>query len=232
MVFFDVFYFKMLLLLLLIDVIRFVLLLAILGIASYHDVRTREVPDYLWIVGGIIGAVLYVFDWNQVDYFVLFSMGTGCAIACLVWKLFPMGDADALAILVASIVCPVSFGTVMSPVVIFFGGLIFEHLYAFFYNLRYNVADMVGKGGTNRIFGNVHNSWITKVMALYSVHLRRSHERFTFCAERRCNGKRYIDLKTPPADSEYEIRTGVFVTWAMPAFPFMTAAFVLGALFA
>ncbi len=81
------------------ELLRFVILLAMLGAASYHDVRTREIPDYIWIVGGVAGAALYIFDWSAVDYFVLFSMGTGGAMALLAWRFFPMGEADVLAIL-------------------------------------------------------------------------------------------------------------------------------------
>ena len=207
------------------EIPRLILMLAILGIASYHDVRTREVPDYIWVIGGILGALLYIFDWNEVDFFVLFTIGTGCIIALLIWKFFPMGDADVLAILTVSVVYPVSFGAVMNPVIVFFGGMILEHMAAFFYNLRYNVEDTVR---SRRIFECVEISNMARIMAFYSVHLRRGHEKFTFCAECKSNSKRKISLKTPSAESDYETRTGVFVTWAMPALPFMMASFVFG----
>ena len=207
---------------------RIVLLVAVLGVASYHDVRSREIPDYVWIIGGGIGAVLYVFDWYKVDHYVLFSIGTGLVIAFLVWRLFPMGDADALAMVTVSVACPVSFGVVMNPPVIFLGGLFLEHMCAFFYNVRYNLCDALRSG--SRLFDGVGNSCLGKAMAFYSVHRRRGHERFTFCAERMCDGRRHISFKTPPADSAYETRTDVFVSWAIPACPFMLAAFVLGVL--
>ena len=211
------------------EIPRLILMLAILGIASYHDVRTREAPDYIWVIGGILGALLYVFDWNEVDFFVLFTIGMGCIIALLIWKFFPMGDADVLAILTVSVVYPVSFGAVMNPVMVFFGGMILEHMAAFFYNLRYNMEDMIR---SRRIFECVEVSKISRIMAFYSVHLRRGHEKFTFCAECKSNGKRKISLKAPSAESDYETRTGVFVTWAMPALPFMTASFVFGLIIA
>ena len=209
------------------DVLRLVLLVAIMGIASYHDVRSREIPDYVWIIGGGIGAILYIFDWHSVDHYVLFSIGMGFVIAFLIWRLFPMGDADALAIITVSVACPVSFGAVMNPPVVFLGGLFLEHMYAFFYNVRYNLADALGPMG---LFGGVENSRLGKAMAFYSVHRKRNHEKFTFCAERVCNGKKHISFKTPPADSDYETRQGVFVSWAMPACPFMLAALMLGIL--
>ena len=213
------------------DIPRLILLGIVLGIASYHDVRHREIPDYIWIVGGGAGAVLYVFDWHEVDLFVIFTMGVGGAIALLIWKMFPMGEADVLGIITASVVYPVSHDVVMVPVTIFFGGLILEHITAFFYNIRYNLEDVIrGK----KIFCKVTCSHgiITKIMAFYSVHKRRGHEKFTFCAEEHTtnkNGtcKRRLSLRTPSPDSDFETRTGVFVSWAMPAFPFMLISFVL-----
>ena len=138
---------------------------------------------------------------------------------------FPWGGADALAVLTVSVVYPVSFDTVITPAAAFFGGLVLEHMAAFFYNVRYNTEDAV----RGRLFAGVCVPWHVKVAAFYSVHRRRPHERFTFCAEAAESGRRSISLRTPPPDSEYEQRSGVFVTWAMPALPFMLAATVSGA---
>lgn len=203
-------------------------MIAILGVASYHDVRTREIPDHIWIIGGGLGAILYVFDWDDVDSFVMYSMALGGIIALVMWRLFPMGEADVLGVLVSSVVYPVSFDVIMIPAVIFFGGLILEHLAAFFYNVRYNAADMIRTG---ELYQGVDNSLFVKILAFYSVHKKRPHERFAFCAEHTQHGRRRINLKTPSANSEYETRTGVFVTWAIPAFPFMLAAFVSAAIY-
>lgn len=206
------------------EIPRLFLLIAILSIASYHDVRTRTIPDYVWIVGSVLGAILYIFDWSGVDLFVLFSILVGGGIALLIWKYFPMGDADALGIITVSVVYPVSFDSVMTPAVAFFGGLILEHIAAVFYNLRYNIEDLWRR----TLFCGVENSVFVKIMAFYSVHKKRQHEKFTFRAETVQNGKRAITFKTPNADSEYETGTGVFVTWAMPALPFMMTALVIG----
>ena len=212
------------------EILRFCILVVILGVASYHDMKSREIQDYLWMVGGGIGAILYVFDWHDIDNFVIFSMALGALVSLAAWRLFPMGQADVLAVLTCSVLCPVSFG-MMNPAVIFFGGLVLEHIIAIFYNLRYNICDLL----YNTLYSGVDSPWYIRVMAFYSVHRRRPHERFTFCAENNLSGTRRISLKTPAVDSEYETRTGVFVTWAVPAFPFMLAALlaasIVGALF-
>ena len=62
------------------DVLRLALLIAVLGAASYYDVRTREIPDGIWITGMGVGAALYALDWHETDYFVLFSLAAGAAI--------------------------------------------------------------------------------------------------------------------------------------------------------
>lgn len=204
---------------------RLVLVGIMLGVAAYHDVRTRSIPDYVWIMGAVAGAVLYVFDWHEVDYFILFAILTGAGISFVIWRFFPMGDADALAVLAVSVAYPVSFGVVINPIVMFLGGLILEHAAAFLYNLRYNIQDIL----QGRMFAGVNCTWATKFAAFYSVHLRRNSEKFTFCAERIRDGKRTIDLSTPSPESDYETRTDVFVMWAMPAMPFMLVALLLGA---
>jgi len=206
------------------EIPRLILLLVMLGIASYHDVRTRSVPDYVWIFGGGAGALLYLFDWSDVDGFVLLSISTGAIASATIWRLFPMGDADALAILAISVVYPVSFGTVMVPIVAFFGGLVLEHMAAFVLNVRYNLEDIYH----GCFLSGVQCSRITKIVAFYSVHRRRKHEKFTFCAEMVCNGTRRLSLRTPNPESDYESRSGIAVTWAMPAIPFVLGAVILG----
>lgn len=211
------------------EIPRLCLLVMMLGVASYHDTRTREIPDYVWIAGCCAGAVLYVLDWQEVDSFAVFSIAVGGLAALLAWRVLPVGEADVLAILASCVVCPVSFG-MMNPVIIFLGGLVLEHMAAFFYNVRYNVGDLCRR----RLFAGVVAPWHVRAAAFYSVHRRRPHERFTFCAEKQEQGRmgrvrRRISLSTPDPDSGYETRTGVFVTWAMPAFPFMLAALLLAA---
>lgn len=207
------------------EVLRLCLLAILLCVASYHDIRTREIPDYLWILGGGIGLALYIFDWHEVDNLVVFSIMSGMLVSVLAWKLFPMGQADILAILSSCAICPISFG-VMVPVVLFVGGLILEHIYAIFYNMRYNLADLYNK----RLYSGIDCPWHVKIMAFYSVHRKRPHERFVFCAEKRSTETHTISFRTPSPDSEYESTTGIFVTWAMPAFPFMLAALVLASI--
>jgi len=206
------------------EIPRLILLFVMLGIASYHDVRTRSVPDYVWIFGGGAGALLYLLDWSDVDNFVLLSITTGIITSAVIWKLFPMGDADVLAILAISVVYPVSFDVVMVPLVAFFGGLVLEHMAVFVLNVRYNLEDIY-----HRCFlSGIQCSRMTKIMAFYSVHRRRKHEKFTFCAESVRDGTRRLDLKTPNPESDYETRSGIAVTWAMPALPFVLGAIILG----
>ena len=203
------------------EIPRMIIVVLMLAIASYHDVKTREIPDYIWILGTITGGVLYLFDWHETDLFVVFSMGIGGVIAIISWKFLPVGDADTLAIASISVVCPVVHEVIIVPIVVFVGGMILEHMAALCYNVRYNAEDLI-KG--KKIFADVKCSTVIKIMAVYSVHQRRAHERFTFCAEEIQNKNRVLTLKSPSLKSDYESRVGVFVTWAMPAFPFMLIA--------
>lgn len=200
--------------------------LALLCAASVWDVRRREVPDYLWIFGGGAGALLYVWDWEGVDGFWIFSALSGAATAAFAWRFLPVGGADVLAVLAVSVLCPVA-GPVPAPPLVFFGGLVLEHLGALCVNLRRNLADLArGIRPTAGLDGGGYE----RAMAFLCAHRRRAGEKFTFCAESAKGGRRAIDLGAPRPDSKFEEREGVLVTWAMPAMPFMLAALTAGVL--
>lgn len=197
--------------------------LAVLCAASCWDVRRREVPDYLWMMGGAAGAALYALDWENVDAFWILSMLSGALTALLAWRLMPVGGADVLAVLALAVLCPVA-GAVPVPPAVFFGGLVLEHVGALCVNVRSNLADYA-RGV--RPTGGLDGAWRERAMAFLCAHRRRAGERFTFCAESERGGRRAIDLGAPRPDSPFETREGVLVTWAMPAMPFMCAVLAL-----
>lgn len=197
-----------------------------LAVASYHDVRDRSVPDSVWIAGGAAGAALYALDWHEADGYVLLGMASGAAASLLAWRLLPLGDADALALLAVSVAHPVSFGAVPNPVAALLGCMVLGHVAALALNVRYNAEDLL----RGRLYSGVEAGACTRIMAFCLVHKKRGRERFVFCAESALGGARRIDLRTPDPGSAFETRDGAFVSWAMPAVPFMLASLLLAAL--
>lgn len=200
--------------------------LALFCAASCWDVRGREVPDYLWMAGGGLGAALYLLDWQQVDFFWAASALSGALVCAFAWRFMPVGGADVLAVLSLSVLYPAS-GALPAPPFVFFGGLVLEHMGALCLNLRYNLADLA-RGSDPQ--AGLEGGWGERAMAFLCAHRRRAGEKFTFCAESEKDGKRRIDLGAPGPDSEFERREGVLVSWAMPAMPFMCAVLAAVAL--
>jgi len=76
--------------------------------ASYHDVKTREVPDKLWLF------MLLGLPFTMVDVilagtmlYALASVAISVAFALILFYFFKVGGADAKALIVLSIVYPV-----------------------------------------------------------------------------------------------------------------------------
>lgn len=84
--------------------------------AGYHDVRTRRVPDWIWLPLAAGGVVAIVVDWLSVVAAsvrsalllrCVVSLGLVAALGYLLWRLDAMGGADAKAIGTLALVFPV-----------------------------------------------------------------------------------------------------------------------------
>jgi len=76
--------------------------------ASYHDLRTREVPNKLWLL------MLFALPFTIIDVYLagtalyaLASVGISVAFALVLFYFFKVGGADAKALIVLSMVYPV-----------------------------------------------------------------------------------------------------------------------------
>lgn len=92
-----------------------------LGIASYFDVKTRMVPDILWLIFGGLGAILYVFDYQIVTPYHFIAMIMGGFTSFMVWRWRLAGSADAFAILAMTVILPVHYEFVMVPILVVVG---------------------------------------------------------------------------------------------------------------
>lgn len=85
---------------------------AALVVASYQDVKTREIDDRVWLVSGTAGAVLTVAEVIVTPGYPLLAAGLSAlltaVIALGVFYLGLYGGADAKALLVAAVTVPLS----------------------------------------------------------------------------------------------------------------------------
>lgn len=91
---------------------KMMILGAALAVASYQDVKTREIDDRVWLLSGAAGAVLTVAEVVTTPGYPLvlagFSALLTAAIAFGVFYLGLYGGADAKALLVAAVTLPLS----------------------------------------------------------------------------------------------------------------------------
>jgi preflagellin peptidase FlaK len=82
-----------------------------LGIASFLDIRTREVPNKLWIIflpfSTLVTALSIIEDFTQVTL-VVTSIAVTSGIALLIFYLGLYGGADAKALITLSIAHPIA----------------------------------------------------------------------------------------------------------------------------
>jgi len=91
------------------ELVQFIVNLAGLTIASYMDVKSREIEDYVWYLMLIASIPLLIFRFNTLIgnapllLLYLISLVTGISVALILYKFTLMGGADAKALIVLSI---------------------------------------------------------------------------------------------------------------------------------
>lgn len=90
--------------------IRIFLSVIMLGIASFLDFKKRQVHDLLWIVFGVIAAILVLVEYDMTSFLIQtgLSVAITVPITFLMWRLGLFGGADAFAIIIISALAPFS----------------------------------------------------------------------------------------------------------------------------
>jgi len=133
---------------LILDYVRTVLSIGMLGYASYKDLKTREIHDYVWLFPAAGGAVLGIYELFLGTITVMdigVSVGFMVILSGVLWYLRLFGEADLLAFIALSIIHPRTpgFGFIGYPPLLFSFTLIansaLSGLLAAFYTLALNL---------------------------------------------------------------------------------------------
>ena len=221
------------------DIIRFILGAAILGYASYTDIKTRRAANFLWLIMGIGGGILliiqYIYSGFDNQFYLIFIP----LMIGFVYLLFQLrlvfGGADAKALMALALLVPLQPIIYQLPLwrltlafpgswIIFSNSVIlflFIPLGLFLYNL-------------------IHRD-ITFPQALlgYQMPVSEAKKKYVWPLEKIKDGKRVFSYRPTTFETDDEIKlfekNGIKRIWVTPKIPFMIpllagfiATFILG----
>ena len=210
--------------------LRILLALGMLGYASYTDITKREISDYVWIVFGVLAAVMLIFEPQLPD--ALTSIGIALIIApivLIIWRVGLFGGADAFALIVLAALVPqltlsdnliTPFTTLTNAVII--------SIVPLFVNFIRNIIQIANK---NDIFEGFQETRKKRIIAMF-IGYRAKNPRHSFSIEKKVGKRKKLNLVLHHA--EYAQFCTTPNTWVTPGIPYMlfiTAGFVVQLLY-
>lgn len=210
--------------------IRILLAFGMLSIATFLDVKKREVHDILWICFGAIALILILLEVNNEN--ALFKVGLSSIVVPVVyviWRLGFFGGADALAVMVLSVLAPfasVSEGLLTPFTTLTNAGIL--SLVVLFANACHNMNAILKN---EDIFKGFDESKSRKIIAFF-IGTRSKNPRYSFSIQRVVGNKKKLDFSLNHAEKDEFCKTPF--TWVTPGMPFilyLTAGFVIQVFF-
>ena len=166
-----------------VESLRILLFVSMLGIAAAFDVRSRKIPDGIWLVFGGIGAVLYAWDYDHgmTSYHVI-TVLTSIFAGMILWRWKIAGLADTFALLAMAVILPVHYEFVMMPIMILVSAFLLVAILVTLYNVFLNLSDII-RSRKMDIFSEFSEPKHKKIFAFVSVHRKRKCEKFVIPAE-------------------------------------------------
>lgn len=221
------------------ELIRVVVALVMFAIATYFDLKNREVSDMLWIVFAVAAGIIYVFDFPasfDEGIRIMISMTLTAAVAYGIYKSGLFGGADMLALITLSGLVPLYYGNTVSglggtafhgfaPIIVLTNAIVLSVTHVIF-NIIRNLVYYSRHSGT--LFEGLESEpALSKVFAIMVGH-RSGNPKYAFPIERTVNGKKKFDFALKNAETaEYETRKDVWVTSGIPFLIYFTAGLVM-----
>ncbi|MGI0060922.1 MAG: hypothetical protein ACREBA_00545 [Nitrosotalea sp.] len=200
-----------------IEITRQIAALSMLSVATYFDIKKREVNDIVWIIFGGTGAILYLFE--PVDFITVLYVIIGIAIGIAWIFTRAFGQADGLALIALAITLP-AYDRLPVAVISSIGVPFLAALYGLCCNTAYNISDLLH----GRLFFGVCEKRHRKAFAFLVLHRKREHEKFVFPAQEK---DKFVFHFRPETDLEFSNDFQGYVTSALPLIPFMLASIIL-----
>lgn len=191
-----------------------------LCVASYYDLRSREVNDKVWIVFGASGAFLYLFDVPILSHMTLVGISLGILTSIFCWVLRLCGGADVLCIIALSVILP-AYNDIPVAIVVLVIASAMSAAYVITVNVYKNAKSIILN---KTLFSEINESVYKKLVAFFIIHQRTKNEKYGFPADLVVDGKRKFVFRHSP-DTE-KFGNGKYVMSAVPLMPFLMISLV------
>lgn len=198
-------------------IMRIIVALCMLAIASTLDIRKREINDILWIG---FGAVVFIMIFLSNDiWFTLKTTGVAMIIAPIVlaaWRFGIFGGADALCVIVLGALAPMVtvYGSEITPLTTLTNAAIMS-IIPLFLNLSRNLFAVSKK---ENIFEGFNETRLNKIVAVF-VGYKAKNPKHSFSIERTEGDQKRLDLGFRHAEKTQFCTTSE--TWVTPGIPYI-----------
>ncbi|AFS80856.1 hypothetical protein NKOR_04850 [Candidatus Nitrosopumilus koreensis AR1] len=197
--------------------IRIGLALGMLAIGGFFDIWKREVHDYLWIVFGVAGAILLIFEPNQTDiiYSTLFALIIA-PISILIWRMGLFGGADAFALIALAVIAPqiTISGNIVTPFTTLSNAAVLFIVPLLVNALRNTISKIRGEN----IFEGFDETLPRKILASF-LGYRAKNPKYCFSIEKNEGSVKKIAFSFHHADNEeFSEKPN---TWVTPGIPYL-----------
>jgi len=205
------------------DIIRLITGVLILGYASYTDIKTRRASNMLWVILGVAGAILLAVQYFTIgfenQYYILFIP----IMIGLIYLLFQMGlifgGADAKALMAIAILVPIQPAIAQFP--------LWKTLMPFSFVIFFNSLILFLAIPVGLFIFNIFKKDIKFPHSFlgYRMDIQKARKKFVWPLEKIVDGKlKFIPMpKNFDADNEYDEleKHGIKDIWVTPKVPFM-----------
>ena len=210
--------------------LRIILALGMLGYASYTDVVKREISDYVWVIFGVLAAVMLIFEPNLTESLVNIGISLIVApVAIIIWRIGLFGGADAFAIIVLAALVPqitLSEGTV-TPFTILTNAVLIS-ISPLFFNFFRNIIELAKK---NNIFEGFSEPTSKRIMAMF-LGYKAKNPKYGFSIEKKAGKHKKLNLVLHHAEyAEFCNTPNTWITPGVPYLLFITTGFIVQILY-
>ena len=199
------------------NLIRISIAISMLIIASFLDIRKREINDLLWIVFGAVAFVLLILsgDFWGTAKIIGFSMIIA-PIAIVLWRLGIFGGADALCLVVLAGLAPMAtiYGTGLTPITPLTNAAVIS-INPIFVNLARNLFAISKK---QDIFEGFNETRLNKIIAIF-IGYRATNPKFSISIEHSDGNNKRLNFGFQHAENASFCATAK--TWVTPGIPYI-----------